>query len=120
MKWKRAMTAAALMAVTVSGQAMAEGDAEAQAKEIYAGRCTPCHGAKGAGDGAASKGLTPPPRNFGDPAWQQSVTDEHIEKIIKYGGVAVGKSPAMPANPDLNGKPQVIIELREIVREFKQ
>ncbi|MBX3025954.1 c-type cytochrome [bacterium] len=94
------------------------GDARQQAQEIFAGRCTPCHGAQGKGDGAASKGLTPPPRNFSDPAWQQSVTDDHIEKIIKYGGAAVGKSPAMPANPDLNAKPQVVIELREIVRGF--
>ena len=59
-----------------------------------------------------------PPRNFSDPAWQKSVTDEHIETIIKYGGAAVGKSPAMPANPDLNSKPQVVTELRLIVRGF--
>ena len=87
-----------------------------QAQEIFNGRCTPCHGPSGKGDGPASKGLTPPPRNFSDPAWQKSVTDEHIETIIKYGGAAVGKSPAMPANPDLNAKPQVVSELRQIVR----
>lgn len=120
-----AMTAATWVAlaaaVTAPGAAAAQaagGDAKQQAQEIFAGRCTPCHGAQGKGDGAASKGLTPPPRNFSDPAWQQSVTDDHIEKIIKYGGAAVGKSPAMPANPDLNAKPQVVIELREIVRGF--
>jgi len=92
--------------------------AKKEAQEIYVGRCTPCHGAKGAGDGAASAGLTPKPRNFSDAAWQKSVTDEYIDKIIKYGGAAVGKSPAMPGNPDLNAKPQVVTALREIVRGF--
>ena len=123
MKWIYAMTVGILLAFGVTaapGRAVAQagGDAKQQAQEIFNGRCTPCHGPNGKGDGPASKGLTPPPRNFSDPAWQKSVTDEHIETIIKYGGAAVGKSPAMPANPDLNSKPQVVIELRQIVRGF--
>jgi mono/diheme cytochrome c family protein len=92
--------------------------AQAKAKEIFATRCTPCHGPTGAGDGPASAGLTPKPRNFHDPAWQTSVDDAYIEKIIKYGGAAVGKSPAMPGNPDLSD-PAVIAELRSVVRSFK-
>jgi mono/diheme cytochrome c family protein len=90
----------------------------AEAEEIFATRCTTCHGASGAGDGPASAGLTPPPRNFQDPAWQASVTDEHIRQIIQYGGAAVGKSPAMPANPDLTGKPEVVEALRAHVRSL--
>ena len=31
---------------------------EAEAAQIFAGRCSPCHGATGAGDGAASAALT--------------------------------------------------------------
>ena len=87
-----------------------------EAKEIFNSRCTLCHGPAGKGDGPAAAGLNPKPRNLGDPAWQQSVTDEHIEQIIKGGGVAVGKSPMMPANPDLNDKPQVVQALRAMVR----
>ena len=60
----------------------------------------------------------PHPRNFHDKAWHQSVTDEHIEKIIQYGGSAVGKSPAMPANPDLTSKPDVVAALRKKIRGF--
>jgi mono/diheme cytochrome c family protein len=75
-----------------------------------------CHGPNGAGDGPASAGLVPPPRNFQDAAWQKSVTDEHIEKIVQYGGAAVNKSPAMPANPDLMSKPAVVAALRAHVR----
>jgi mono/diheme cytochrome c family protein len=92
--------------------------AKKEAQEIFASRCTPCHGAKGHGDGPASSGLTPPPRNLSDPEWQKSVTDDHIEKIIKFGGAAVGKSVAMPPNPDLMSKPQVVSGLRELVRSF--
>jgi mono/diheme cytochrome c family protein len=93
-------------------------DARKQAEEVFATRCTPCHGSKGAGDGPASAGLTPKPRNFQDPAWQSSVTDDHIEKVISYGGAAVGKSPAMPPNPDLADKP-VIPALRAYIRSLK-
>ena len=86
----------------------------ALAKEAFASRCTPCHGPTGAGDGPASKGLTPPPRNFQDAAWQKEVSDEHIEKIVQYGGAAVGRSPAMPPNPDL--QPGVVKALRAVIR----
>ena len=91
-----------------------------EAKAIFGSRCMPCHGAGGAGDGPASKGLTPPPRNFTDAAWQGQVTDEHIEKIIQYGGAAVGKSPAMPPNPDLTSKPEVVAAVREYIRGLKK
>jgi hypothetical protein len=77
-----------------------------------------CHGPTGKGDGPAGAALSPKPRDLGDPAWQKSVTDEHIEKIILNGGPAVGKSPLMPANPDLSSKPDVIKALRAMVRGF--
>lgn len=95
-------------------------DDKKAATEIFAQRCTPCHGPLGAGDGPASAGLTPPPRNLSDAAWQASVTDEHIEKIIAYGGSAVGKSPAMPPNPDLSSKKGVLQALRQHIRSLKK
>jgi mono/diheme cytochrome c family protein len=90
----------------------------AKGKEIFAQRCVPCHGATGHGDGPASASLNPKPRVFADPTWQSQVTDEYIEKIVKLGGAAVGKSPAMPSNPDLND-PNVVAGLRTVVRGFK-
>jgi mono/diheme cytochrome c family protein len=92
----------------------------AQAIELFAQRCTPCHGPQGAGDGPASAGLTPKPRNFTDAAWQTEVTDEHIEKIIAYGGAAVGRSPAMPPNPDLAPRKGVLQALRMHIRGLKK
>jgi len=94
--------------------------ARVEAEQIFKTRCVTCHGPEGGGNGPASAGLTPPPRNFQDPAWQASVTDEHIEQIVQYGGAAVGKSPAMPANPDLTGKPAVVAALRAYVRGLKK
>lgn len=102
--------AASVMAADVPPAAMNE------AKQIFSTRCSPCHGAQGKGDGAASAGLTPKPRNFGDPEWQKSVTDEHIAKIIKLGGPAVGKSPLMPGNPDLASKDDVVKGLVTTIR----
>ncbi len=90
--------------------------AKAEADKIFAERCATCHGARGAGDGPASAGLVPPPRNFQASEWQKSVSDEHIEKIIQYGGAAVGKSPAMPGNPDLISKLEVVAALRAHIR----
>jgi mono/diheme cytochrome c family protein len=90
-----------------------------EAKTIYGMRCASCHAADGSGQGPIAAALKPPPRDFRDPAWQASVTDQHIEKIIEGGGTAVGKSPAMPANPDLVGKP-VVQALRAYVRSMKQ
>lgn len=91
-------------------------NAQAEAEKIFSERCVTCHGANGAGDGPASAGLVPKPRNFQDSAWQESVSDEYIEQIVQYGGAAVGKSPAMPANPDLMSKPAVVSALRTHVR----
>lgn len=93
------------------------GDPVATAKQIFRDRCVPCHGATGHGDGPASASLNPKPRQYADKEWQASVTDEYLEKIIKFGGAAVGKSPAMPNNPDLTD-PAVVSALKDIVRSF--
>ena len=93
-------------------------EAKKEAEELFSTRCMTCHGPQGHGDGPASAGLTPKPRNFSDKAWQASASNAHIENIIQYGGVAVGKSPAMPPNPDLVSKPAVIKALRAHIRNL--
>jgi mono/diheme cytochrome c family protein len=89
-----------------------------EADQIYKSRCAMCHGPSGKGDGPAGAAFDPKPRDLGDPAWQRSVTDEHIERAILSGGPAVGKSPLMPASPDLAAKPDVLKALRVLVRNF--
>lgn len=102
-----------------TGQAQG-GDLAARAKTIYADRCAVCHGPNGGGDGPTAGGLTPKPRNFSDAAWQASKTDDAIAKAIVGGGTAVGLSPLMPPNPDLERKPEVLGELVKAVRGFKR
>ena len=89
---------------------------EDEARQIYSGRCSPCHGAQGAGDGVAAAALTPRPRNFREASWQSSVTDAQIETVIRLGGPSIGKSPLMPPNPDLVAKPAVVTALRVMIR----
>jgi mono/diheme cytochrome c family protein len=103
----------------VHEQAGAPGDeAREEAQKIFSTRCFTCHGAGGTGDGPGSAALTPKPRNFTDATWQASVTDDHIAKIIQFGGAAVGKSPAMPGNPDLMSKPEVVQALVAKIRSL--
>ena len=94
--------------------------AAAAARSLYQTRCSTCHGASGAGDGAAAGALIAKPRSFSEPAWQRSVSDEHLEKVIVRGGTAVELSPLMPANPDLEQRPDLVRELILLVRSFEQ
>jgi len=87
------------------------------ALDAFKMRCVPCHGESGHGDGPGAAALNPKPRNYTDPTWQKSVKDEDIRKTILYGGAAVGKSAAMPASPDLDGKPE-LDGLVAVVRSF--
>ncbi len=87
-------------------------------QSTFATVCATCHGKGGTGNGPASASLNPKPRNYTDPAWQASVTDEDLRKIILLGGQAVGKSAMMPGNPQLRDKPEVIEGLVKIIRQF--
>ena len=88
----------------------------AKAKLIWEGRCAPCHGAYGAGSGPAGAALDPQPRNFHEGKWQRAAADEHIKKVILEGGPAHGLSPAMTAQLDLRGKPELVEQLVVILR----
>jgi mono/diheme cytochrome c family protein len=93
-------------------------DPAAQAQAMFNTVCATCHGADGTGNGPAAANLNPKPRNYTDPQWQASVTDEDIKKTILLGGQAVGKSPMMPGQPQLKDDPAVLDELVKIIRGF--
>ncbi len=112
------LSATLALALLASPVLAADDAAGKEAKEIFATRCSTCHGAGGKGDGAAAAALTPKPRDLSSPDWQKSATDEHIEKIIVGGGAAVGKSPMMPPNADLENKPEVVKALTALVRDL--
>jgi mono/diheme cytochrome c family protein len=92
--------------------------AQAEASHIFHTLCITCHGEGGKGDGSASATLNPKPRNYTDKAWQAKTTDDQIKQIILLGGAGVGKSPMMPASPQLQNEPAVVDELVKIVRSF--
>jgi mono/diheme cytochrome c family protein len=58
-------------------------------KAIYEGKgaCFNCHGMSGRGDGPASVGLDPSPRNFHHPALWRHRTEGEIFWVIKNGSV---------------------------------
>lgn len=110
---------AATAAVATPSAAPAE-DPAREARTLFKTRCVVCHGEEGKGDGPGAAALNPKPRDYTDATWQGSVTDEQIHKTIVFGGAAVGKSPNMPGNPDLESKPAVVDELVKRVRSFKK
>lgn len=92
--------------------------AMAEAKQTFDTVCATCHGTSGKGDGPASAGFPVKPRDYTDPAWQKSISDEDLRKVIVQGGPAIGKSPLMPGNPQLADKPEVVDGLVKLIRDF--
>jgi hypothetical protein len=109
-------TDAARPMVTVAPRApLAPAD---EAKDIAESRCAMCHGKTGKGDGPNGMTLNPKPQDLTTKEWQKSVSDAQVRSVILKGGAAIGKSPLMPANPDLESKPAVVDELVKIVRTY--
>jgi cytochrome c553 len=82
--------------------------------------CAVCHGAEGKGDAPAAAGFPVKPKDLSDTAWQASVDDAYLSKIITEGGAAVGKSPLMTGAPDLKAKPEVLAALVAKIRGFSK
>lgn len=59
--------------------------------KVFAQRCALCHGPQGMGDGVASKGLNPKPRNFHDTAYMSTRTDAQLLEVIHNGKGAMPK-----------------------------
>jgi mono/diheme cytochrome c family protein len=58
----------------------------ARGKDLFSHNCASCHGDGGHGDGPASKGMVPAPRDFTRPdAWVNGVRIEGIFKTLKEG-----------------------------------
>jgi mono/diheme cytochrome c family protein len=92
--------------------------AGADARALFASRCSTCHGLDGRGRGPLSPGLNPHPRDYTDREWQARTPDDEIRTAIVKGGIGVGKSALMPSNPDIADKPLEVQALVDIVRSF--
>jgi mono/diheme cytochrome c family protein len=67
----------------------------AQGERLYATYCASCHGPRGDGDGPAAAALDPKPAKHHDGAYMNALGNEHLFRVIKLGGPAVGKSALM-------------------------
>ena len=66
-------------------------------KKTFEYYCSPCHGAKGKGDGTFfTIDLKPKPRNFLDVEYMKKRTDDQLIKSITDGSKAVDKSNLCP------------------------
>src|SRR5882724_9166300 len=82
--------------IALLANASEKGD-PAKGKEVFAAKCTPCHGQTGHGDGPGAASLEPKPRNLTDARYLSALPDELLFKTISEGGAAMGKSPYMPS-----------------------
>jgi mono/diheme cytochrome c family protein len=71
-------------------------DANAGAGERhYVTLCASCHGARGDGQGPSAAGLNPKPALHADGGVMNPLSNEHLFRVIRDGGPAVGKSALM-------------------------
>ncbi len=92
--------------------ALAHADKEA-GRTLYNGRCWPCHGPTGRGDGPAAAALRPPPADFTDPDKVTERTAARLYAVLSRGlpGTAMAAQPLSEKE-----KFDVIAYLRTLVR----
>lgn len=98
-------SAAASPSAVVLAKASASDDGSAAAadevtgiergEQLYQANCASCHGATGNSDGPVAASLQPKPSRHSDGNYMNALSYEHLVKVIKEGGPAVGKSAMM-------------------------
>jgi mono/diheme cytochrome c family protein len=97
------LTLVMFSAMGVTGSVAQQGGLES-GKQLYQQRCAPCHGPDGKANTPTAQALNPKPRDHTDGSYMNTLTNDHLMKVIKQGGAAVGKSPIMPPQADLSDK----------------
>jgi cytochrome c oxidase cbb3-type subunit 3 len=64
---------------------------------IYRVVCSQCHGVNGDGHGINARYLSVEPRNHSSKEEMGKLSDDHLRRVIRYGGTSVDKSALMPA-----------------------
>lgn len=101
---------ATVCAIGVASAQTARADDIETGKNVYngLGACASCHGATGAGDGAAAAALDPKPRSFLAGVFKfdtdgdgKTGTETDIFNIVTNGAAKYGGSPLMVGRPDI-------------------
>lgn len=99
----------ALAALSIASPASAADAAAGKTLYDGAGACATCHGATGAGDGAAAAALDPKPASFATAAFRLDAdgdgkpgSDADLANVIRDGAAKYGGNVAMPGRPDLS------------------
>jgi mono/diheme cytochrome c family protein len=79
----------------VEVEAVQESGDPQQGEVLYVQYCSSCHGTRGGADGPVGQALVPKPARHNDGDYMNPLSNEHLFKVIKQGGIAVGKSPLM-------------------------
>jgi len=66
-------------------------------RKVYQRYCAQCHGEEGHGDGVNATYLVVPPRDHTKADYIETRSDQQLFDAIKFGGLAVGRAPCMPA-----------------------
>ena len=66
-------------------------------RQVYQRYCAQCHGEEGYGDGVNARYLVVPPRDHTKADYIETRSDQQLFDAIKFGGLAVGRAPCMPA-----------------------
>lgn len=98
----KALEADARAADEVRARWAATPDSFDEGARTFLQSCALCHGATGRLVGGGVQPQPVRPRNLGDPAFQASVDDDHLRRIVREGGAASGLSPLMPQHTQLS------------------
>ena len=66
-------------------------------RQVYQRYCAQCHGEEGHGDGINAPYLVVPPRDHTKADYIETRSDQQLFDAIKFGGLAIGRAPCMPA-----------------------
>jgi mono/diheme cytochrome c family protein len=81
---------------------------------FYTANCVPCHGARGDGQGPRAYFITPPPRNFIDPA-----TRWRLNRPLLYASILAGRAGTeMPAWRTVASEQQIADVAEYVFRSF--
>jgi len=89
----------------------------AKGKELFTELgCNGCHGDAGTGDGPASAGLDPSPRNFTNAKWHAARSDGEL----KYTDFKGSEGTAMIANESMYDEPNDVWDVINYIRSLKK